>query len=65
MMNDNEHPIIETILTVGSCYLLYQGAKMAIRALVSSPKPKDLTAKEVAERHGDRYQNGAGIWFRQ
>ena len=64
-MNDKEHPIIDTILGLGGCYLLYQGAKMAISAMVNPPKPEGITAKQIAERYGDRYLNGAGIWFRK
>jgi hypothetical protein len=60
-MNDDEHPIYDAVVGVGILYLLYQG----IKDIFSQPKQEEIAVNEIVNRNGDRYQNGAGIWFRK
>ncbi|GEM_PF-6600456 len=60
-MKNDDHPIFDAVVGFGIWYLLYQG----IKAIVSQPKQEEIAVNEIVNRNGDRYQNGADIWFRK
>ena len=57
----NNHELRDTVVGLGFMYLMYRRFK----AYFNSPKEVGITESQITERHGDRYRNGADIWFRK